>query len=298
MKKKFNVTGLCYPHQHYMMDVTQKRAQALAMVEEGDYFIINRPRQYGKTTMLYLLGIEDVEIAVQEILRKDNTNFESLIKNIENNDTLYNLVYRVLIEGEKVPFNPHEVLIGVGRMYGIFKMNGHLKIHNKIYEQILYNYLTAKTIISLPKGNNYSEHFLLENRALDMPAILRKFQQFMKEQYSKKQIQFLEEQGRLIFLSFFTPILNGQGYAFREVQISLEKRLDIVVTYLQFRYIIELKKWYGPKAHQAGLDQLADYLDIHGVSKGYLVIFDARKKKDWNEQAIRHKGKDIFMVWV
>jgi Predicted AAA-ATPase len=56
MKKKFNITGLCFPQKHYMADVSKKMAQTFAMVEEGDYFIINRPRQYGKTTTLYTLA--------------------------------------------------------------------------------------------------------------------------------------------------------------------------------------------------------------------------------------------------
>lgn len=37
-----------------------------------------------------------------------------------------------------------------------------------------------------------------------------------------------------------------------------------------------------------GLAQLADYLDIHGVSQGFLVIFDDRKKKSWRTEAIQH----------
>jgi len=140
--------------------------------------------------------------------------------------------------------------------------------------------------------------FLLENNALDMKAVLLKFQQFMKEQYSDKQVNFLEIQGRLIFLAFLAPILNGQGYSFKEVQTSLEKRLDVIVTYFQHQYILELKQWYGEKAHQKGLNQLADYLTIHGQDKGYLLIFDNRKKKDWKHQLIQHQGKSIFAIWV
>jgi hypothetical protein len=56
MQKKFNITGICRPAKHYMADVSDKLAQTLAMVEDGDYFIINRPRQYGKTTTLYTLA--------------------------------------------------------------------------------------------------------------------------------------------------------------------------------------------------------------------------------------------------
>ena len=55
MLKKFNTTGVCIPTKHYMADVSEKVEQIAAMVEEGKYFTINRPRQYGKTTMLYLL---------------------------------------------------------------------------------------------------------------------------------------------------------------------------------------------------------------------------------------------------
>jgi hypothetical protein len=82
------------------------------------------------------------------------------------------------------------------------------------------------------------------------------------------------------------------------VQVSEEKRLDIVVTYLQHKYIIELKRWGGPKAHKKGLTQLTNYLDIHGVQKGYLLIFDDRKKLTWATRRIKQDGKEVFAVWV
>ena len=56
MRKEFNITGICRPAKHYMADISHKLASTLKMVERGDYFIINRPRQYGKTTMLYTLA--------------------------------------------------------------------------------------------------------------------------------------------------------------------------------------------------------------------------------------------------
>jgi len=144
--------------------------------------------------------------------------------------------------------------------------------------------MVAKNIVNISTGQNYAGHFLLNENALDIEAVLLKFQQVMKEQHSLKTSDFLEEQGRLVFLSFLAPILNGQGYSFKEVQTSLEKRLDVIITYFQHRYIIELKRWYGEKYHEKGLDQLADYLDIHGLAKGYLVIFDTRKKRTWDKK--------------
>ena len=55
MGKRFNVTGLCVPRKHYMVDLADRLAQAKKMVEEGAYFTIHRARQYGKTTLLYAL---------------------------------------------------------------------------------------------------------------------------------------------------------------------------------------------------------------------------------------------------
>ena len=61
---------------------------------------------------------------------------------------------------------------------------------------------------------------------------------------------------------------------------------------------MELKIWRGEKAHQAGLLQLADYLDIQGLQTGYLVIFDHRVKKSWHKEWVKVGDKRIFAVWV
>ena len=56
MRKRFNITGTCVPLKHYMMDNQRQFNEVLALVEEGMYFTINRPRQYGKTTMLFQMS--------------------------------------------------------------------------------------------------------------------------------------------------------------------------------------------------------------------------------------------------
>jgi hypothetical protein len=80
-------------------------------------------------------------------------------------------------------------------------------------------------------------------------------------------------------MAFLKPIINGSGYDFKEVQISDEKRLDLVITYIKQKYIAELKLWHGERAHEKGLSQLADYLDRQAVNEGYLLIFDHAEVK-------------------
>ncbi|MBR6490992.1 MAG: hypothetical protein IKT02_01520, partial [Bacteroidales bacterium] len=55
MRKRFNVTGSCNPQWHYMVN-TEKRFKAVEdLIDMGEYFTINRARQYGKTTMLQMI---------------------------------------------------------------------------------------------------------------------------------------------------------------------------------------------------------------------------------------------------
>ncbi len=244
--------------------------------------------------------LEDLERSVQLLLRERNTNFDSLIKNLDNNQDLYRLVEAILLEGFKMPYDPHNKSIQLGEMYGLFKANNMVQMHNRIYEQVIYNYMTANRLEQLKeeKQHDFRDNYTNPEGGLDFPKILRKFQAFMKEQYSKRNKKLIENEWRLIFLAFLKPIINGKGHDFKEVETSEEKRLDIVVTYLQEKHIIELKLWHGDESHQRGLNQLANYLDIHGVEKGWLLIFDDRKKPTWREELINHKGKEIFAVWV
>ncbi len=245
---------------------------------------------------------QDVERAVQALVKEKNTNFDSLIKNLENNEMLYKAVYEVAIESDFVPFNVYNPLTDLGVLHGIFVAGnggGRIKIHNQIYTEVIVNYMSDKlrqTRSEQPAtvGLNYKNN----NGTLNMETVLLGFQQFMKKEYSKKDRNFLEKNGRLVFLAFLKPIINGSGYDFKEPQISDEKRLDVVITYLNQKYVAELKLWYGQKAHEKGLLQLVDYLNIQSLSEGYLLIFDHSEVKDWRSEWVEVGGKKIFAVWV
>lgn len=247
--------------------------------------------------------IKHLQQAVQIILKQKNTNFASLIKNLENNQQLYDMVFQLIMDGEEKGYNSHNPMVELGELYGIFKnSDGKLKIHNKIYEQIIYNYMSSKLETDTDIGSyNYRGHFITENGDLDFKHVLLKFQEFMKKEYSNKDKEFLERNGRLLFLAFLRPIINGEGYDFKEVQISEEKRLDVVITYHNKCYVVEMKIWHGEKAHQRGLKQLCGYLDSLNMDRGYLLIYDFRKKKkEWKQEEISMKeaGKEIFSVWI
>ncbi len=56
MSRTFNITADCKPSLHYMVDLSGRLEQIKKMVDAGQYFTINRARQYGKTTTLRALA--------------------------------------------------------------------------------------------------------------------------------------------------------------------------------------------------------------------------------------------------
>ena len=54
--KNFTTTGVCIQSENYMVNINDQIVQIKAMVDKGQYFTINRARQYGKTTTLNILG--------------------------------------------------------------------------------------------------------------------------------------------------------------------------------------------------------------------------------------------------
>lgn len=240
----------------------------------------------------------DIHKAVKLLLDDKNTLFDDLIKNLENNFELYEYIYDILVIGLQTTYNRDNPIIDLGAMFGylVKDENNNMSVSNQIIRERIYNYMISKTDTRTMSGYNFKDNFITENNGLNMEKILLKFQQFMKENYSAKDTQFLERHGVLLFLSFIKPIINGVGFDYKEVQISEERRIDIVIQYNHNKYVIETKIWHGDIAHQKGLKQLKNYLDIQGLDKGYLLIFNFNKNKEYINEKYSIEEKEIFEV--
>lgn len=80
MAKTFNVNGACRPSKHYMVNLKPSLEEIKEMVEAGEYFTINRARQYGKTTLLRGLADflkEDYFVASMDFQRMGESKFKT-----------------------------------------------------------------------------------------------------------------------------------------------------------------------------------------------------------------------------
>ena len=248
-------------------------------------------------------SVNDVDTAVQLMVseRYSTTLFDSLAKYLETNQKLYDLIARISIDGAIFPFTITNPVINIGHLYGFLSASdaGYCQIHNRIFEQRIYSHIMSNLIQSVNNqvsGFSGPEYYTTER--LDINLILNRFQLFMKEHSAQKDEKFLEREGRLLFLSFLRPIINGRGFEFKEPNVSHERRMDIVITYLNHRYVIELKIWRGIKYHQEGLKQLSDYLDIYSLKQGALLIFNFNKNKEYKQENIVIDDKKVYTVWV
>lgn len=62
VERYFNITGCCHPQKHYMVNLNSRLAEIKKMIDKGQYFCINKGRQYGKTTTI---------LALEKYLTKD-----------------------------------------------------------------------------------------------------------------------------------------------------------------------------------------------------------------------------------
>ena len=277
----------------------KKSAEFIHFYTNGYPFLVSRICQIIDEDLNALWNEENMIKAIKILLNEKNTLFDDLIKNIENNNDLKEYILDIIMNGARNTFNILNPIINLGVMFGYFKNEENMvAISNRIFSQVLYNYFSSLLENNdTMKKYNFKSDFICGN-GLNVEKILIRFQQFMKEEYSSKNESFLETQGRMLFLSFLTPIINGIGFAFKEVQISEEKRLDIVITYNSNKYIIELKVWHGEEYHEKGLKQLVDYLNINNQNKGYLLVFNFNKNKEYKKEEVIVEGKEIFEVFV
>ena len=123
------------------------------------------------------------------------------------------------------------------------------------------------------------ENYVLPFNAVDMAACLTRFAEHYKEIYSHLDEKFLERHGRLLFLSFLAPLLNGQGHYYIESQFTDMRRMDIVVDFEGQQIIVELKLWKGEAAKELAYEQLLGYMESKSAKEGHLLTFDFRKQK-------------------
>jgi len=245
---------------------------------------------------------EGVRRAVKLLVaQKENIPlFDSLFKYLENDPNVYKFMYSVLFSNQHWSFMLGNPTIALCYRYGLIEsVDKKVKISNKIFEILLIEYFVSKekmeslleTKAVIPE--NYSG--IIGDGKFNMQTCLEKFAKYYHQHYSDKDIEFIERESRFFFLFFLNPILNGHGFAHIESHFTDDRRMDVVVNYLNQQFVIELKIWRGEKRHEEAYEQLQGYMDKLSLDEGYLLTFDFREDKLQQQKWVEVRdGMKIF----
>ena len=225
---------------------------------------------------------------------------DDLAKNLEHYPDFREFMFQVAVNGEDYAYTLLNPMVNMGNMFSyIQNRNGRVAVHNLVFEEALYLYYTVDySIKNSARLSPFTSNYII-NGKLIMEHVVTRFRDLLHEEYRDSTVPFLEREGRLLFLTFLKPIINGIGFYYVEPETRDNRRMDLVVNYGREEFIVELKIWRGDKYEQHVRDQLSEYLATRGKDEGYLVTFDFSKdKQDTEPQWIEWNGKRIFEVIV
>ena len=268
---------------------------------DGYPFLVSSICRYIDEKLAKEWTIEGVQKAVKFIVSKANTLFGDVFKNLRNDTELHDYIYGLLIKGTMPPFVIHDPIVAAGVRYGYFKdVAGNVSISNKIFELAMTEYFISKDLRNKKQVTGVLSDDVIKDGRFDMELCLRKFAEHYAEIYNDKDAAFLEKHGRLLFISYLKPLINGEGFYHIESQFTDLRRMDVVVDYGRDQYIIELKIWRGEQKEREAYEQLCGYLNTKRADTGYLVTFDFRKEANKERRAewVEVDGKKIFDVII
>ena len=228
---------------------------------------------------------EHVDQAVQNIIYRRDTHIDSLLERLKEK-RVQKIIEPVII-GQDKGFNYADDDFQYVMDLGLIKNDtGVIKPSNPIYAEVIIRSLSSAAQMSMESsGFPPAAPAYIKNNRLDMKKLLMDFQQFWRENSKiwTERYQYKEAAPHLILMAFLQRIINQGGQIIREPALG-RQRLDLCINYKNISYPVELKLRYGTKTMNEGIRQLSDYMDTLRCDKGWLIIFDRRKKISWEKK--------------
>ena len=220
--------------------------------------------------------------AVNAILVERNTLFDNMIKKLDEYPELKQILKGILFSGKVKSYNPDEKYVQIASMFNyISNKDGKIAIACRIMETRLYNlFISEEENSSFFRQGQIDKSQFVKDGVIDMAHLMERFIVHMNQTYKMDhENEFIEDDGRKVFLTYLRPVINGIGSYHIEEQTRDHDRMDVVIDYLGKQYVIELKIWRGNAYNERGEDQLCRYLEYFDLQEGYLLSFCFNKTK-------------------
>ena len=245
----------------------------------------------------HTITAEMIEEAKENIILRRYTHIDQLADKLQE-DRVRRVIEPILGGFEEPEEIPTDDLYYV-RDLGLIKIDGHLRIANRIYQEVIPRELTFSTQVTITEETSW---YLLPDGRLDMNKLLASFQGFFREhsEHWVERFQYKEAGPQLLLQAFLQRIVNGGGRVEREYGLG-RMRTDLLVIWqvdghraerrvqstkdVQ-KVVIELKILHKSldQTLAEGLKQTAAYMDRAGTEEGHLLIFDRQEDRSRDEK--------------
>jgi hypothetical protein len=187
------------------------------------------------------------------------------------------------------------------------------RIANPIYQEVILRVL-ASPVEGMIDADPRS--YVRASGRFDLRRLLHDFAELWKEHSAVLigSVDYREVAPQLVLMAYLHRLVNGGGFIGREVGVG-RRRIDLIVRWpyrnrrgkrAVQREAIELKVWRDRDKRgdplAAGLVQLDAYLAALGLSRGVLVIFDARsaaapvEDRTRFEETVTASGRKVMVL--
>lgn len=177
---------------------------------------------------------------------------------------------------------------------------GATLIYCRIFETWLYNlFISNAKDTSIYQQGEYDKPRFVHDGYLDMRLLLERFCVHFNEIYRPgHDDEFVENNGRQIFLTYLRSVINGIGNYYCEAQTRDLTRTDVIIDYLGQQYVVELKIWRGEAYNERSELQLSEYLDYYHLQTGYMLSFCFNRNKQPGLHEVVIGDKKLYEVVV
>ncbi|MEO0455777.1 MAG: AAA-like domain-containing protein [Cyanobacteria bacterium P01_A01_bin.114] len=240
------------------------------------------------------ITLELMKTAREDLIQRRDTHLEQLTDKLK--EPRVHRVIATLLKGIDSADSLHPLDTEYVKDLGLItvSINGATQIANPIYQEIIPRELIWGWQMGIVQAEQW---YQTADGRLDMPKLLRAFQQFFRENSEAwiERFDYKEAGPQLLLQAFLQRILNGGGRLTREyglgrrrTDLFIEWPLDKAKSFLGpvQRIVLELKILRKSLAITLaeGLTQTADYADKSGAEEAHLICFDRDPNVSWDEK--------------
>jgi hypothetical protein len=142
--------------------------------------------------------------------------------------------------------------------------------------------------------------FVTEDGKLEMRKLMEAWQKFWRKDghLAAEGFGYRESGPHLMLMAFLQRIVNGGGRIEREYGLG-RGALDLLVEFGGEQHVIEVKIRRDTETEEEAYEQVLRYLDHLGLRQGWLVLFDLRKERKWEDKLfIRDETREGKLIHV